>query len=295
MGGTKRHILSFCLFCLCYGLILGPFVNYMHNKPYAEKLGVLPTIATLKFLSADQKLLIGSSLVMRVITYFGGLAEMAKNKIEIPPDFPVMSRTIHAAVKLDPYNNDAYYFAQSFLVWDVGQIDIANSLLIEGMRYRTWDWYLPYFVGFNYAYFKHDFKSAAYYYQKAAELSGQELHINLAGRFMQESGQIDHAISYLTLMAKDASNPVAKKTFETRLTAFKQVSLIEKARDRFTLKYNRLPESVDKLVRTGLLDKTPSDPYGGTFFLLPDGKVGTSSKFAFKNPKGNRPDSGATP
>ncbi len=267
----------------------------MGSKPSAEKLGALPTIATLKFISADQKLLIGSSLVMRVITYFGGVVEMSKNNIDVSPDFLMMSRTIHAAVKLDPYNIDSYYFAQSFLPWEVGQVDVANSLLIEGMRYRTWDWYLPFFVAFNNSYFKHDFKSAAFYYQKAAELSGQELHISLAGRFMQESGQTDHAIAYLTLMAKGARNPLAQKNYETRLAAFKQVRLIEKATERFTTKYSRVAVSLDELVRLGFLETVPTDPYGGTFFLQSDGKVGTTSKFSFKKMTGKEQQGGATP
>ncbi|MBI2354921.1 MAG: hypothetical protein HYV06_07820 [Deltaproteobacteria bacterium] len=272
------------LACLCalYAAIIVPFASYMRSKPFAEKLGTLPTVATLKFMSADQKLFVGSSLVMKVIIYFGGLAELAKNRIIIPPDYPAMSRTIHAAVKLDPYNIDAYYFAQAFLTWDARQFTIANDLLREGMKYRTWDWYLPFFIGFNYAFFLKDFDSAAQYYRKAGELSGQELHISLAGRYMQEAGQTDHAIAYLTVMAKGARSPMARKTFETRLVAFKQVKRIELARDAFREKHGRLPSSLHALIESGYLADKPVDPYGGEFFIAADGKVGTTSKFAFK-------------
>jgi hypothetical protein len=294
MGGVKRHLALLLCLVMLYSSIIWPFTSYMKNRPFVEKLGTLPNVATLKFMAADQKLLVGSSLVMKVIIYFGGLAELAKNRITIPPDFPAMSRTIHAAVKLDPYNIDAYYFAQAFLTWDARQFTIANDLLREGMKYRTWDWYLPFFVGFNNAFFLKDFKSAAFYYQKAGELSGQELHISLAGRYLQEAGQTDHAIAYLAVMAQGARNPLARKTFETRMKAFKQVKRIELARDEFFKNNSRLPLSVRELVKKGYLAKTPVDPYGGTFYLEHGGKVATTSKFAFDTAKNNRRNSGET-
>lgn len=281
MGRVKAHLALLACLALLYAAIIVPFTSYMRNKPFVEKLGALPSVDVLRFLSADQKQLIGSSLVMKVIIYFGGLAELAKNRINIPPDYPAMSRTIHAAVKLDPYNSDAYYFAQAFLTWDARQFVIANDLLLEGMKYRTWDWQLPFFVGFNYGYFLKDYKDAAKYYKKAAELSGQELFASLAGRYMQEAGQTDLAIAYLKIMAKGAINPVAKRAFLTRLKAFEQVKLVEDARNAFTKQTGRLPSTIQELVTKGFLAKIPEDPYGGEFFIAHDGKVLTTSKFAF--------------
>src|SRR6185369_10413832 len=208
MEGLKRHSALLACLALFYLALLFPFVRYMKNRPVVERLGSLPTVETLKFISADQKLFIGSSLVMKVIIYFGGLAELEKNRIIIPPDYAAMSRMLHAAVKLDPYNIDAYYFSQAFLTWDAHQFKVANNLLIEGMKYRTWDWSLPFYVGFNSYYFLKDYDLAAQYYRKAAELSGSELHASLAGRFMQEAGRTDHAIAYLELMLKGTINPV---------------------------------------------------------------------------------------
>lgn len=283
MLNVKRHIALLLCFSVFYAIMILPFTQYMKSKPFVEKLGTLPSVSTLRFMSADQKLCVGSSLVLKVIIYFGSLVEYAKNKVIIPPDFPAMSRTIHSAIKLDPYNIDAYYFAQAFLSWDVGQFVIANDLLREGMKYRTWDWYLPFFMGFNYGYFLKDYKNAALYYKKAGELSGQELHINLAGRYMQETGQTDHAIAYLTVMARGARSPVAKKSFEKRLIAFKRVKQIENACNAFREKKGRLPSSLNELVTGGFMKNTPVDPYGGTFYIAPDGKVSTTSKFANKS------------
>ncbi|OGU15564.1 MAG: hypothetical protein A2076_12665 [Geobacteraceae bacterium GWC2_53_11] len=275
---------------LAYCLLIGPFTAYMRNKPIEEKLGFVPSIKLIKPLSADQKEIAGASLVIKVVMYYGGLMGKAMDGRVITerPDLMGMSRLLHGAVQLDPYNMDAYYFAQGFLTWDAGQHKVANELLEYGMKYRTWDWYLPFFAGFNYAYFLKDYAKAAEYYKRAGDLSGESLHKSLAGRYMQESGQTELAIFYLTGMDKNEKSPAMKKIYQTRLKAFREVRRIEVARDQFKLTHGTLPASVEQLVKIGLLTSPPVDPYGGSFYLEADGKVRSTSKFAFAVMKGEK-------
>jgi tetratricopeptide (TPR) repeat protein len=274
--------------CLAfYVMLMVPFTKYLKSKPVVEKLGYVPAVSVLKSIAADQKELVGASFVLKVMMYFGSLVGKEEIQFSVPPDYKSMSRLLHGAVKLDPYNMDAYYFAQSFLTWDVKQYKLANDLLDYGMTYRTWDWYLPFFAGFNSAYFLHDYKKAADYYKKAGDLSGLDLHKSLAGRYMQESGQTDLAIGYLSTMAKGAKNPALRKLYLTRLTAFREVKRIEVARDRFRESRGVVPGSIEQLIGAGFLTPAPLDPYGGQFYLEPDGKVATTSKFAFGGAKNN--------
>lgn len=268
---------------ISYILVIGPFTSYMRNKPIEEKLGYVPSIKFIKPMSADQKELAGASLVMKVMMYFGTVIEKSQDGrlISEPPDLQGMSRLLHGAVQLDPYNMDAYYFAQGFLTWDARQYKVANDLLEYGMKYRTWDWYLPYFAGFNYAYFLKDYKKAAEYYKIAGDLSGVDLYKSLAGRYMQESGQTDLAIAYLNGMVKTARNQAVRETYLIRLKAFKEVRRIELARDRFLQSGGAVPATIEKLLKTGFLTPPPVDPYGGRFYLDPEGRVMTTSKFAF--------------
>ena len=163
----KTSVCLLLISILGYLFFITPFTVYMDNKPFLEKLGYVPSVPVVKAVSADQKELVGALLVMKVLMYYGGMMDKQKNELPVPPDYPAMSRMIHGAVQLDPYNMDAYYFAQAILVWDVGKVDIANELLDYGMHYRTWDWYLPFFAGFNNAYFLKDYKAAAKYYKRA--------------------------------------------------------------------------------------------------------------------------------
>jgi len=286
MNTVAKPVIVLLVSLSVYCLVLGPFTAYMKQKPIEEKLGYLPSINILRYASADHKELVGASLVMKVIMYYGGITEKQQANIIVqPPDYPRMSGILHGAVKLDPYNMDAYYFAQSFLTWEVKQYKLANDLLDYGMKYRTWDWMLPFFAGFNSVYFLRDYSAAAKYYKRAGELSGSDLSKLLAGRYMQESGQTDLAITYLSAMEKGERNPAVKKNYQTRLTAFQEVRRIELARDSFLASGGTLPVSVDNLVRSGLLSPPPADPYGGQFYLEANGKVATTSKFAFAGAK----------
>ncbi len=272
---------STALVCLLlYGILIIPFTTYLHNKPFVEKLGYVPSVTALRIVAADHKELTAASLVLKVLMYFGGLIEKSENQFTVPPDYMSMSRLLHGAVKLDPYNMDAYYFAQGFLTWDVKQFKLANDLLDYGMKYRSWDWQLPFFAGFNSAFFLKDYTAAARYYQRAGELSGPDLSKLLAGRYMQESGQTELAISYLSAMVKGEHNPALKKSCQLRLTAFRETRRIEVARDRFRELRGVMPSTVDQLVSGGLLSPPPRDPYGGQFYLEADGKVATTSKYA---------------
>lgn len=272
---------------LLYGMLIIPFTTYLRNKPFVEKLGYVPSVTALKSVAADHKELVAASLVLKVLMYFGGLLDKADSRVAIPPDYISMSRLLHGAVKLDPYNMDAYYFAQSFLTWDVKQYKLANDLLDYGMKYRTWDWSLPFYAGFNSAYFLKDYAAAARYYQRAGELSGSDLSRLLAGRYMQESGQTEMAISYLSAMLKGENNPALKKSYQLRLAAFRETRRIEMARDRYRETRGTLPATVEQLVSDGFLSPPPKDPYGGQFYLAADGKVTTTSKYAFGGVKNN--------
>lgn len=279
----RKQILFILLpLLILYAAIIMPFTDAMKHKPFAEKLGYIPQAEALKFVAADQRELVAATLVIKVLTYFGSLVEPATNKMKIPPEYQNMYTTLFTSLKIDPYNLDAYYFAQAIFVWDIGRVRETDAMLEYGMKYRTWDWYLPFWAGFNNAYFLKDYEKAAKYYRRAAELTGNELYVNLTGRYLYQAGKTDLAISYLKTMLKSVTNETLKKSFETRLAAFQAVKTIERARDGYQRATGRLPSRIDELVASGYLFKKPKDPYGGTFYLENDGKVVSTSKFAYE-------------
>ncbi len=269
-----------------YATLILPFSDYMKHKTIEEKLGYIPSLQVVRLLSLNQKELAGAGLLMKVVMYFGGVVgKQAENVVVEPLNYPEMERVIQIALQLDPYNVDGYYFAQSVLVWDMKQYQAANNLLEYGMKYRTWDWYLPFSAGFNYAYFLKDYKKAAEMYMRAGEVSGDPMYERLAGKYLQQSGQTGAAIAYLEMMEKEARDQVVRNVFQIRITALKEVVKIEQARDAWLADKKKLPSGVDELITNGYLATYPVDPYGGKFYMETDGTVTSTSKFAFKPAK----------
>jgi hypothetical protein len=282
----------FLLTALCvlgiYLAILPLFTDYMSHRRLDEKLGLVPRPEVLKSLFPDYQELVCASMLTRVMLYFGSILDAAGGPRQgaVAADYPAMSRFVHAALELDPYNMDGYYFGQAILVWDAGRYQLANELLEYGMKYRTWDWQLPYFAGFNYAYFLHDRQSAARMYMRAGELSGEPMFQSLAGRYLQEGGHTQMAIDYLRAMEKGARNAAIRKSFQVRVEAFRAVLAIERARDRFIADRGVSPTSIDELVTAGYIPAQPADPYGGHFYLDEEKNVRSSSRFSFARPAG---------
>jgi len=266
-----------------YLILLHPFTSYMRNKPVIEKLSYIPKPGILRLISADQYHFVSAMLVLNIMSYFGGIGDQVGNKVNLPPEYSAMKSALEAAVKLDPYNMDAYYFAQAIMVWDAGQVRAATELMEYGMKYRTWDFYLPFFAGFNYAYFLKDYEHAAICFKRVGDLTGSDLTINLAGRYMYESGRTDLAISYLSMMTISATNDAVRKSLQTRLQALQGVRHIEEAEERYISKFHRIPRSMEELMKQGFLTDLPVDPYGGKYYIDELGKVRTTSKLAFSN------------
>ncbi|NTV48347.1 MAG: hypothetical protein HGB32_04785 [Geobacteraceae bacterium] len=277
-----RYRLLFVLLIASYVVCIVPFASYMKRRPVAVKLGYVPSAEVLRIVVGDQKLLVAHAAIVKVLVYFGTLLDKhPDSKLVLPAEYLNMYKTLQTSVKLDPYNNDAYYFAQAAFTWEVGRAQEVNLMLDYGMKYRTWDYMLPFYAGFNAAYFLKLYEPAASYMKKAAEISGNPLLTNLAARYFFESDKSELGIKFLEMMEKSTKDEQVRKLYHVRRTALVAISTIQGAVNRFKEQNGRLPERLDEIVEQNILKQLPVDPYGGRFYLDNSGSVKTTSKFAF--------------
>lgn len=265
---------------VAYGVLITPFARHMNNRPVAVRLGYMPHSSVLKLAFADYKQLLAQHSVVRVLFYFGTLIDPDKRNVKDKPEFFHMFETLQHAVRLDPYNMDAYYFTQAAFTWELRKIKEVNDILDYGMAYRTWDAQLPFYAGMNAAYFLKDYAAASRYMKMAAERSGDPLYINLAARYLYESGQTKVGLAFIALMEKNVLDPRIKQLYRMRREALQQVNLIEQALQSYHRDHAKVPAKLELLVEAGYLAKPPVDPYGGRFYLTRDGFVRSTSKFA---------------
>jgi len=265
----------------CFMLV--PFSQYMIKRPLEVKLGYLPHPQLLKVAFADHRFLVAEVAVVKVLFYYGTLLGKFEENIIIRPEHINMYRTLVTATQLDPYNMDAYYFAQAAFTWELQRIAEVDELLEHGLKYRTWDYWIPFYLGFNNAYFLKNYRKGAMYMQRAAEISQNPLFAKLAARYFYESKQTDLGLTFLDSMIAQAKDKSVKRTYELRRNALLAVSTIESALTEFRKKSGRPARTLNDLLDSGLLGHIPKDPYGGNFYLDDQGRARSTSKFA--NPK----------
>ncbi len=269
---------------MSYFLVLFPFMQYINSKPYDEKLGYLPRKELVGCLSADHKQLVGALLIMKVVYYFGGVLEKQDNKLNLPLDYYAMARYIRTANFLDPYNMDLYYFTQATYSDSPKGARFIDELLSNGMKYRTWDSELPFFAGFNEAFTLKDYKKAAEYMKRAGEISRDPQYNTLAARFFNEAGESDFGILFMESMEKNARDEKIRRLYHDRKNLLIAVKKIRDSVNIYRQRYQRLPHDLGELLKVGLLRKIPRDPYGGKFYLTPDGKIeSTSGSLSLRN------------
>ena len=279
---TKLSFLFFIISILCLVFIMPFFTKDMKKRPIYEKLGYVPTGRIMKIVTGEFRWFMGEYYTFKAITYYGDIKQKVLSGRDIKIEYYNLYKTIETAVILNPYHEDAYYFAQAIFIWDIGRIREVNALLKYVFRYRKWDFQIPFFLGFNHSYFLKQYKKAAEYYKKAAELSKNPFFASLSARYFYESGHTELGIMFLEYMLKNIRKKEIRQVCEKRLKALKAIYMIEKAIQKYKIKFGCLPSNIYDLVKMGILRKLPTDPYGGIFYIDNNGKVKTTSNLTEK-------------
>lgn len=254
--------------------------DQMSSRPLLVKLGSAPNAKVVNLIAGRYKAQLASWWVTKVLFYFGSLVDVDDRQLKTAPEYFNMYKTLEAAVQLDPYNMDAYYFAQASFTWGLGRIKDVNALLKYGMKYRDWDYQLPFYAGFNAAYFLHDYAEGARLMKVAAERSGSPLFTKLTARYFYQARETDLGVVFIQSVLKQTKDKNIRAVYQARLNALQAVQVIETAVKKYQQQFGHQPKNLDELVVYGFLMSLPKDPYGGKFSLSDDGTVTSSSKFA---------------
>jgi len=233
---------------------------YREQSKRTEAVHYLPQIEILNILSLDYKGLVSKLLFFKTLVYYGEHMDS-----RIMPDWKWMYQALNASTILDPYNIDSYYFTQAVLTWDANLIKETNHILERGEKFRAWDFYMPFFLGFNYFYFLKDNKNAALYFDHAAKIN--PALIDYAIRFHYKANEIPIAIAILKKMYDDIKNEDIRSQIMQRINAYENALILEKAVRVYEERFHELPETIEKLIEEGILSQIPQDPYGGKYYF----------------------------
>ncbi len=241
------------------------------------QLMLLPSREMTKVVAFGNEILLAQLIFYNSMFYVGSL--------EGPPtttDSLELYHTLDTVTYLDPYNMDGYYFAQGLMSWNLSLLEPLNSLLQRGMAHRSWDWYLPFFYGFNQFFFLKKPKEGASYFKKAYQLNPRNTFLpTLIARLHYEADETRVAIDFLEEMIRNTTSQKLRQWMAVRLQALRAVSLLEDAITRYRERHGSEPGNLGMLVEGGIIEAIPADPYGGEFYLDQQGRVRTTSKFTY--------------
>jgi hypothetical protein len=241
----------------------------------ADLAAPLPA-AALKILALEYDNLVADLIFSRTLSFYGG--KLHRNESITPATYHTIYRRLDAASALDPRFVDPYYFGQSVLTWGANMPREANGLLDRGRRHRTDDWVMPFFMGFNAFFFLRDNAKAAEYLMEASTRpEASPLVALLAARMAATGGSTDVAVVFLDELAARTEDPATRLQIMERADAVRGIAILEQAVARYRDMFGVTPTDLRALVDRGLLPSIPDDPYGGTYYLTPQGTVWTTS------------------
>lgn len=194
-------------------------------------------------------------------------------------DFEATHRALELITHLDPVFLDPYVLAETTLPWDAGMVDETNDLLAIAVDARPFDFRPSFFLWFNYYYFLKDIAAATPHLKKAAQKTNAPgFFKTLTARMSLYTGDIMGGILFLENMLQGSINEQTRKIITTRLEALKKIAYLEHKLAAYQTRFNRRAITLDDLVQSGIVQTIPADPYGGTFYIMENGRVYTTSE-----------------
>ena len=229
-----------------------------------ENLGYLPSGKFLKGAALGYDEILGDLLWIKALGYFGGHLETDRN-------YTWLGHILDIVTTLDPLYQPPYEFGGIALASEAGEVDQSIALLKKGMAHVSPHhpryYYLPFFLAFNYMYYKGDYLTAAHFLEQAAQFPQSPPYLpGLVARLYANADSPEVAVTFLQEMIQSTQRPDLKARLVERLDQVihqSNLKTLSRAVDRFYLKFETYPASLDELLHAGILHDIPVDPRGG--------------------------------
>lgn len=189
---------------------------------------------------------------------------------------------LDAVTELDPRYAHVYELGATALVALDRRPDEAVRLLEKGYAALPNDWRVPYLLAYTLLFYYQDYPEAARYLEDAAARLGKPTYMTaLAARLHAQAGSPEAALAFLERMRQQSADPVVRQGIEERIGEVivdRDLKAIAAAVVRFRETRRRVPETVGALLRAGLLEAAPVEPFGGRYVIDPGtGEVTSTS------------------
>jgi hypothetical protein len=219
---------------------------------------------------------------VRAVQYYGGTRLSTSPAKRYDLLYPLLDIT----TSLDPRFNIAYRFGSIFLAENypggAGRPDLAVALLEKGFRANPTRWQYLQDIGFVYYWWVGDYKEAAKWFGKAADVPGAPWWLRpLAATTVAEGGDRRSSRVLWQSLRDTADNEWLRNNATWRLEQLDALDAIDRLTAiaaAFKARTGAFPPLWEALVRARMLRGLPLDPTGAPYVLDPTtGAVGLAA------------------
>ena len=218
---------------------------------------------------------------MADLIWLRAIQVMGEKKVP-PQQAEWIYHALDAATDLDPKFSYMYEVGGIFLSAASGNYDLSVKLLKKGLDNNPGYWRLPFYLSANYFLYLRNYKLAAYYMGRAAELPGRPAFVPLlASRLYAQSGDPRFGLDLTYTIYKNTTDERVKDALRRRMKELQveiNLDALESASEDFKNKYGRYPASVDELKAAGLITGEPKSELGGRYIINPETGEASNTK-----------------
>ncbi len=296
MGHRLRRSAGVCVVAALIGL--AAFVQHLREGRYppsatSEDSLYVTSGTALRRLTVGYSALAADLYWIRTLQYYGGVKLRLEGDAPAPlrgngappADYELLYPLLDLTTTLDPAFNIAYRFGAIFLAepypGGAGRPDLAITLLEKGLAARPDKWEYMQDVGFVHYWWRHDYKAAAHWFQRASQVPGAPWFLrSLAATTLAEGGDRRSSRTMWQAIYQSAEIDWLRKDAERRLLQLDAMDFIDQVQniiDRARAA-GILAADWQALARAGVLRGIPVDPSGTPLDLDDRGRVRLSSQ-----------------
>jgi len=260
----SRFTLFFCrpvIFALCCWVV-AMCINYTNRKLYPpqiiEELQFIPERAVVDFLSFGQKGFAADFLFIKVLLHSGSLT-WKPDRFHFNNEWSY--QMIDLVTDLDPKYYTPYLFSGMALLHNHEDIFRSIPIIKKGMEIFPDSWELPFWIGLNaYLYLENDAMASEYLWLAAHKPNAPTSFLSLLLSAITKGGNFERGIWVLESLIKHEKNPKIQLVYKKRIGRLHNFIDLQKAAEIYKSRFGDYPESLKRLVDTGIIQRIPQDP-----------------------------------
>jgi hypothetical protein len=173
--------------------------------PSVDGVLYLPSGAYLRQIALGYDQAWADLLWLRTIGYYADQANTERR-------FTYLYRMLDVITTLDPKFLYPYLFGGVTLSIELGRPDLANRILLKGMRHHPGVWKIPFLIGFNAYFGQGNAGMAARYIGHAARLPGSPQYLSaFAARLYIKGSGREKALAFLSEVIRQTEDPELRR------------------------------------------------------------------------------------